>query len=383
MVGMLLVNFWGSFDVSPAVLKHHHDYCSYADTIMPQFLFAVGFAFRLTFGRRVRRDGWAVAYPRMVRRLLGLVLVSFAIYHVSAPAGTWAELVELGPARILPGLLKRSWFQTLMHIAVTSLWILPVICASARIRVAWMLGGAVLHVLLSYWFNYEWVNSNPNAIDGGPLGFLTWSVPALCGTFACDVIVNKERRLPLTRLVGWSAGLMILGYVMSCGTRFYDVPKSVAVAGAGAVPKLADSPVWPTVEQRQLWSQGAEFDDWLAEPPFVAPPDQRHRQWNYWMMSQRGGTLSYVTFSAGISIIVFVLFYVACDTLGWHWSVFRTFGTNALAAYVLHDLVAEAVKPFIPRDSPGWYVATGLCVFFIITWSFVRGLEKQNVYLKV
>ena len=49
VAGMLLVNFIGGFVVVPAIFKHHNTYCSYADTIMPQFFFEVGFAFRLTF----------------------------------------------------------------------------------------------------------------------------------------------------------------------------------------------------------------------------------------------------------------------------------------------------------------------------------------------
>ena len=70
VLGMVLVNFVGSFEAIPAVLKHHNNYCSYADTIMPQFLFAVGFAFRLTFERRVQREGVGAAYGRMIQRLL-------------------------------------------------------------------------------------------------------------------------------------------------------------------------------------------------------------------------------------------------------------------------------------------------------------------------
>ena len=58
VAGMLLVNYLGpyKFTSAPRLLTHTHDYCSYADTIMPQFLFAVGFSFRLTFGRRARRS---------------------------------------------------------------------------------------------------------------------------------------------------------------------------------------------------------------------------------------------------------------------------------------------------------------------------------------
>lgn len=388
VVGMLLVNFLASFSVSPAVLKHHHDYCSYADTIMPQFLFAVGFAFRLTFGRRVRRvrrDGATAANMRMVRRLLGLMLVSVVIYNVSPPAATWSELVALGPSGILPELLKRNWFQTLMHIAVTSLWLLPVIAASAKVRLLWMLGSGALHVLLSYGFNFQWVNTSPNGIDGGPLAFLTWSIPMMMGTFTCDAIVANPDAAPWTRLLRWGMCLMALGYLMSCGTRFYDVSPSTQSSQtvAASESKLAVDPVLPSEARVKRWAHAENWSDYFAEAPFIAPPDQQHRKWNYWMMSQRGGTLSYTTFCAGVSVLTYLLFYIACDYFSFHWSFLQTFGTNALAAYVLHEMVGMAVKPFIPEDSPGWYVSLGLCLFFLITWTFVRSLEKQKIFLRL
>ena len=50
VAGMFLVNFVGGLKAFPEVLKHHngHPYFSYADTIMPSFLFAAGFSYRLT-----------------------------------------------------------------------------------------------------------------------------------------------------------------------------------------------------------------------------------------------------------------------------------------------------------------------------------------------
>ena len=166
VIGMLLVNYFGGYTVCPQVLKHTHDYCSYADTIMPQFLFAVGFSLRLTFGRRMQTQGSAAAYARMIRRLLGLVLVSLVVYTVGQRAPNWTELKEMGiwPALYEP--LKRGWFQTLMHIAVTSLWLLPVVHSKASVRILWMVGSAIAHVILSYWFNFVWCNTDPNGIDG-------------------------------------------------------------------------------------------------------------------------------------------------------------------------------------------------------------------------
>ena len=61
--------------------------------------------------------------------------------------------------------------------------------------------------------------------------------------------------------------------------------------------------------------------------------------------------------------------------------MFRTFGRNALAAYILHGLVAGAVKPYVPNDVPGWYVASGFGVYFLITYLFIRYLERTGIYL--
>ena len=382
VLGMLLVNFLGPFKWTSSLrlLAHTHDYCSYADTIMPQFLFAVGFAFRLTFGRRAQREGVAVASAHVARRLLGLVLVSVVIYSASPRADSWNEFVRLGFSGTMPFMLKSKWFQTLMHIAVTSWWLLPVICSTASVRLSWMLVSVAAHIWLSYWFNFEWVNTRPPGVDGGPLGFLTWTVPAMFGTFACDVIVGAAGRPRLRRLVLWAFLLMGTAWVISCGTRIYDVPPGKITQLRSR--KLAVDPVFPPLQTVKAHFQ-KDWTDWLAEPPFVPPPDQTHRKWNYWMMSQRGGTLAYPMFGAGFSLLVFAMFYVACDMGGYQWSVFTWFGVNALAAYVLHILVARAVHAFVPKDAPGWYVAASLLLYLSINCVIIRHLGKQKIYLKL
>ena len=235
VLGMFLVNFVGGFQACHYVLKHHNTFCSYADTIMPQFLFAVGFAFRLTFNRRVASQGSWTAYFRMVRRLLGLVLVSLVVYTVDRPAETWQQLSQMGVWEVIRVPLKRDWFQTLMHIAVTSLWILPVIRAGVTTRVVFMIASAVAHVILSQQFYFLWVNNGqPNGIDGGPLGFLTWTIPAIVGTLACDIVNASHQRPPLLRLIrlvgrpdGTGLFLFLRDAVLRCpcGTRGKRSPR--------------------------------------------------------------------------------------------------------------------------------------------------------------
>jgi predicted acyltransferase len=375
VLGMFVVNYLAGCAVTPAVLRHHHTYCSYADTIMPQFLFAAGFALRLTFGRREKAQGLRAAYLRVIRRVLGLAALSMLLYTLGGLGSVQRSFAQYGVAAAIEELCKRQWFQTLMHIAVTSIWILPVIRSSARVRAAFTLFSAGAHVALSDWFNFTWVNTAPQGIDGGPLGFLTWTIPAIVGTFACDAVVSASGRPRLSPILASSVGLMLLGYVLSCGTRFYDVPLDQQ---ASSRARLADDPVRPPIPdigQRSL-------SQWLAEPPFVAPPPPPARQWNYWMMSQRSGTLSYLTFSAGFALAVFALFHLTCDRLGWRLGVFRTLGTNALAAYILHGMLETVVKPHIHGDD--WRsVAIGFAICFGCTYLVVRLMEAKRIHFRL
>lgn len=216
VAGMLLVNFLGGYQVVPAVFKHHNTYCSYADTIMPQFFFAVGFAYRLTLLKRLEKEGRWTTYVRAMHRNLGLILLGLVIYHLDGQAESWEKLTSLSLWGFLSTAVPHSPFQTLVHIGVTALWIMPVIAARPIVRIAFLIGSGLAHLAVSFAFYYEWVWQH--GIDGGPLGFLTWTVPMLAGSLAYDVIVGKSKSAAVARLLGWGAILMLVGYALSCLT---------------------------------------------------------------------------------------------------------------------------------------------------------------------
>jgi predicted acyltransferase len=416
VAGMFLVNFLSGFWAAPFLCHHHNTFCSYADTIMPQFFFAVGFSMRLSFGRRVMQQGAGAAYWHMVKRLFGLALVAIFISYPAEPSWpkgaphNWETLKELGVwGALWPGAIKHTWFQTLLHIAVTSLWILPVIRLSAIWRVLYLVVSALLHLALSAVFNCLWVNgagpyaASGSGIDGGPLGFLSWTIPTLVGTLACDVALNPDSSSSgkFMRLFIWGVVLMALGWLASCATRMYDLPNRQPRARPYAFSR---TPVFPAPDQVQTWMDHLKAREWskvLAEPPFVPPPFSREevisdkkeepkdlsyqgREWNYWMMSQRSGSISYLTFGAGLSLVIFGVFYVLADVIGLKIGIFRTLGVNALAGYVLHDFTAEAVKKFLPHETtPANAMWIGFAVFFFVTWLFMRSLEKQKIYIKL
>ena len=353
VLGMFLVNFVGSFEAikaSLSILKHHHTYCSYADTIMPQFFLAVGFAYRLTFLRRRETLGPRSAYMHVLTRNLGLLLVAFVVHHLDGQYETWSKLREAGVWGVLQTAFQRNFFQTLTHIAVASLWVMPVIAARPAWRILYVIFSGVLFHLLSQWGYYNWVMQRPG-IDGGPLGFLTWTIPLITGTLAYDWIAGR-RRPPILRLIFGGIVIMAIGYALACANL---------VTTPNDVPVVSD---WKTA---------------LVEPPFVPPT----RPVNIWTMSQRGGSVSYLTFGAGFSLFVYALFVIACDVGRLQIGIFRTLGTNALVGYILHSMVNQAIKPFIPKDSPLWYVFSGFAVSLAVCYLFLRHLEKHRLFLRL
>ena len=174
-----------------------------------------------------------------------------------------------------------------------------------------------------------------------------------------------------------------MGYLLSCLTTLYDVPEEQVeslAAQKAAEGATSDSPA--TRAARAPSGARRARCDW-AEPPFVPPPDSMHREENYWMMSQRAATLRITCSAPGFRWPCSRCSTWLCDVWGFGVGLFRTLGTNALVGYILHSMVGDRVEAFMPKDSPGWYVAAGFALYFGITYLFIRHLEKNRIYLKL
>jgi hypothetical protein len=268
--------------------------------------------------------------------LIGLALVAVVFYQGSPqlPKGAefnWETMKQLGFWGAVWGPLKRDWFQTLMHIAVTSLWILPVIRAGTAWRVVYLIVSALIHMGLSQAFCMEWVNRDPSGVDGGPLAFLTWSISAIVGTLAGDLVMSSRTKFRiLGSLLCSGLFLIALGWIVSWATRCYDVADDQVAALQAQ--RLAASPVIPLRADWVRWSSNLKNGHWpkvLAEPPFVPPPHSHdangdknydYRKWNYWMMSTRFVTISYAVFVSGLSLVLYGIFH---RDFGSRWIVDR------------------------------------------------------------
>jgi predicted acyltransferase len=346
VAGMFLVNFIGRFKESVhPILLHHNTYCSYADVVMPQFLFAVGFALRLVMVRQVERNGMRAAMGRGVRRSLGLILFGCVFYTLDGNYKTWASLQELGVIGFFTESFFREPFQALTHIGVTSLWVLPVIALRLRWVVVFAVVSGLLHVLLSHVFWYDMVfRGDSKGIDGGMLGFLTWTVCVAAGAAAYE-FRKKGAVESLRPLLLWGAGLMLAGYAVSC----------IGVGGP-----LSPAPFWPAATD----ADGNAIVD-------------------MWTMSQRAGSLSYLTFAAGFSLLSLALFVVISDLKNVRVGLFTDLGQNAFAAYVIHLIVMIAWSEFGPRDAPLWYAVAYTLSGCVLAWLATRWCNQRGLFFRL
>jgi hypothetical protein len=312
----------------------------------------VGFAYRLTLLRRLSAGPAGQAYARIIRRNLALFLLAFVIYPLGSGWNSWSQIAGGEVSQVLAREFKRGVFQTLAHIAATSLWVLPVMAARPAVRIAFAAASAGLHLFLSYKFNYVWVHTDPVGISGGPLGFLSWTVPLLAGSLAYDAL-QRGSWPALRGCLLWGMILMAAGYGMSC----------LKLAPASSPP-----------------AGGLSFH--VATPPFIhnpaKPPDN-----NLFTMSLRCASVPYLIFAAGLSLAIYAAFIGICDIGGYQFPILGTLGANALAGYILHELVGTAVSPYLPNDAPLWFVLGMTGIYMGICWLFLRHMERERLFLRL
>jgi hypothetical protein len=270
---------------------------------------------------------------------------------------------------------------------------LPVIGKSVRVRAGYLIGGLVLHAVAMQTFYMDFMNGHPNPVDsflgttgvhgreGGPLGFLVWAVPQLAGSFVYDLVARQRPARAGGFLLCAGIALGTVGYGLGSLSSLYPLAHGRPLAEwlYPETEQRTASPVLPRFTDRSAGDVRAYF----ADPPFVAPPSERIRLWNYWMLSRRLVTPTFVLAATGFGLIVYAAFVWLCDAGTFRLGVLRTLGQNPLIAYLLDGAMGGLVSGFWP-ETGGWrWELAGSALRFALTYAPVRLLEWRRIYLRL
>ncbi|HEY0758213.1 MAG TPA: DUF5009 domain-containing protein [Acidisarcina sp.] len=312
IAAMILVNNPGTYDAVYSPLSHAEWHgATPTDMIFPSFLFIVGVVIPLALEARIERGATKAALAwRVLRR--GAIIFILGLFMNGFPGYEWHTLR-------LPGVFQRI---AICYLCAASLYLVTAGSRAAgehsRASMQWMtFGGLSCLLLAGYWALlklYPVPGIGPGHLDsyGNAPAYLDraligtrhmWAyglTPGMGVTYDPEGILSTFPSLVNT-FVGVLTGEWL-------GTRRSGPRKALGMAIAGAALLLAG---------------------WLLHP--------------FLPLNKRIWTSTFALFSSGVSMLLFAIVYVLVDLRGSRWwtAPAMVFGTNALLAYILSELLAS------------------------------------------
>jgi predicted acyltransferase len=354
IAAMLLVNNPGSWGQVYAPLRHAewHGWTT-ADLVFPFFLFIVGVAAAVSFGRKL--DAGAEKKPlyiRIIRR--ALILFALGLILNALPS------FELSTLRI-PGVLQRIAVCYLITagIFINSTW---------KGQLAWAAG-----LLLAYWAAMEWI-----PVPGGGAG-----------------LYDKGNNL-----AAWIDAQVLTGH-MWAATKIWD-PEGIL----STLPAVSTT-LFGALAGRWLTGSRNPRDKATGLLAAGGAATALGSLWNLLLPINKSlWTSSYSVFMSGLALIVLGASYWIIDVRGKkRWSQpALVFGMNAIAAYVLAGLVARLlylIKITVADGSTmtlkSWINETLFAswlggqnaslayaiTFIIVIWLCMLPLYRKKIFIKI
>ena len=313
---------------------------TFYDLIFPLFLFLAGISFPFSMAKQVSvGKSRSVISLKVLKR--GMLLVLLGVVYNGL---LQFDFVTLRYASVL-GRIGLAWmFASLLYVWLKRKWLI-------------MLSAAIL---LGYWALLAFAvapdapdGASSFSMDGSFVGYVDRSL--LPGVLHNGVHDPEGLISTLPAIVTALLGIFTGEFVRS--KRVTGGYKKVAMMSVAAVVLLAAGYAWNIILpiNKNLWSS------------------------------------SFVCCAGGWSLLLFALFYLVVDVVGWsRWAFpLRVIGMNSITIYLAQQFLdfskpVNALFGGLLGTLPGDYYALGWwCCYMLLCWGFLYFLYRKKVFLKV
>ena len=337
------------------------------DLVFPTFLFVVGVSTVFSIEARLKRGdsrgklAWHSLRRAVVLFLLGIFVNGFPHYHLA----------------------HLRFYGVLQRIAVCYLIVSVLYIWDRRV---WTKVALLFCVLIGYWILVRWVPVPGAGVPGHDVSFL-----------------DKDQNI-----VAWLDRQLMPGHL-------YEDPAAHNLRDPEGL--LSDIPAVGTALLGLLagmWLSGrrAVRTNALGLAIGAATCLATGYFWSIWFpLNKKMWTSSYVLVAAGWSLLLFALTYWAVEQRGWGksgWSKrllwpWLVFGSNAIVAYIISDLLEGAIglvpftasghrydalsylydHVFVPISDPGWRALAYSVFYALVCFLPVWLLYRRKIFVKV
>jgi predicted acyltransferase len=196
IIAMIAVNYLSGIQCIPAFLKHAPDVgLTVTDLVAPTFIFAIGLTYKLSFEKRLKRDGLSSTYLHFATRFLAFMGIGAfftggaALVSPVDAAGAWGVLQAIGAAGLIALIFIR-----------TRAWV--------RLAV-----GTVLLCAYQFMLQNFWLAQVLGSVQGGLEGSISWGALLLFSTSMADLFFATRSRKWVFALA--ALAVLVLGIISS------------------------------------------------------------------------------------------------------------------------------------------------------------------------
>jgi len=340
-IALATLTGWPLFKIIAYNLEHveWHGFVFY-DMIFPLFLFVAGVSFPFSYAKRYhgpenRKD----LYKHIFKR--GLLLVLLGIIYNNSVSFDFANM-RYGSVL---GHIGLAWMFAALIYVNTSL----------RYRIIWFWGIIIVYYLVMVLFPATDLGAtDPFSMEGSLVGYIDRIL--MPGRLYLKVHDPEGIFSTVPAIATALLGMLTGEFVMSAKFNDKRFTKVIYMTIAGIVLIIIG----------QIWS-------------LFFPINK-----NLW-------TSSFVCFVGGLSILLFVLFYLIIDVLNYKkWTFFFVvIGVNSITIYLVHAVIdfGHTTKflfgGFIALFPDNYAQLLGAIGYVAVGWIFLYYLNKKKIYLKV